>query len=712
MIYPYLNDKAFLKAMDEENFKEQYVRIIVLDFNTERVKANIEGKATSGSCNLSGTSNMRRTASCSLVVDPEGIQVNGYAQPQQYYNITEVENLISLNKKVRIETGFTNTLKYNYPQYSQYDIIWYPLGTYVIKNASVASNNSGVNISLTLNDKCTLLNGDMGGVIPAATVFSEFETYNSNGTERQVDKLLIKDVIKFLVVDFGGELPENVIIEDIDDYIVKVMKWNGKEQIYLYEGGGNKVLSQTTGLGNATSFTKGKNIGYTVAPFVYPGTLECNAGETVAAMLDKIRNTLGNFEWFYDIDGRFHFRKIKNYLNESITKEILDIQEKDYLSFANPSKSIYTFDRNNRHLITSVSNSPQFPNIKNDFVVWGTKRSAAGVNLPIRYHLAFDTKPTVDATKKRLALVYTDYRRLQTIIPLKDNYIWGTPASISNKDIFYIGNDDAHNPVIYRYNEIASGLQSHSEYKLCYLTTDDWRAELYYLGLWNDNKTFSKNPYTAELNAEWPKIWVADKTQISPNYEIEVHGELTVGIPIYKGGYRDDITKYEYGYWLDFLEGAQGGNQSISQFNINNIGRRTKVINEKEINCLFTEEFPNYIYIEKSTSKVDEEQRAAELIGKEAIQVDEAVFKQLSVGGSQNSAFDRIRELLYTHTSYNESINLSVIPIYHLEPNSRITVYDKETGVNGDYLIKTISLPLTPNGTSSISATRCLERTI
>ena len=67
--------------------------------------------------------------------------------------------------------------------------------------------------------------------------------------------------------------------------------------------------------------------------------------------------------------------------------------------------------------------------------------------------------------------------------------------------------------------------------------------------------------------------------------------------------------------------------------------------------------------------------------------------------------------MLYQFTQYNESINLSVIPIYHLEPNTRITVYDNDTGVNGDYLIKSISLPLAPNGTSNISATKCIERT-
>ena len=37
---------------------------------------------------------------------------------------------------------------------------------------------------------------------------------------------------------------------------------------------------------------------------------------------------------------------------------------------------------------------------------------------------------------------------------------------------------------------------------------------------------------------------------------------------------------------------------------------------------------------------------------------------------------------------------------------------DKDLGIDGDYLIKTITLPLATNGTSNISLTKCLEKTI
>ena len=82
-----------------------------------------------------------------------------------------------MNKKIKVETGFYNTLS-ELGYYQENKIIWFPLGIYIIKGASISHNNSGVNISLTLNDKAVLLNGDVGGTIPAATIFSESENYD------------------------------------------------------------------------------------------------------------------------------------------------------------------------------------------------------------------------------------------------------------------------------------------------------------------------------------------------------------------------------------------------------------------------------------------------------------------------------------------------------------------------------------------------------
>lgn len=715
MIYPYLDDKNFLRRLDMEERKVQYVRITTLDFRTEAATASLEGIATGGSLNLSGTSNVRRTMSCSLLVIPEGIEKQGSFDRIPYGNITEVQNLVSMNKKIRAEIGFENTLAWDDNCYPEHKIIWFPLGLFVIKSASVARSNSGINISLTLNDKTAFLNGDIGGIIPAATVFSENELYNADATERTVEKILIKDIIKHLVVDFGGEDPSNVIVEDVPDTIRKVMKWTGDEDLYFVTGEGKKEFTtKKPESGAYETFSFGQDCGYMVEPFCYPGTLECNAGETVASVLDKIKNTLGNYEWFYDIYGRFHFQEKKNYINTSHATTIQNLSESGYLSTMNLSKTVYTFDSSNRKLLTNISNAPQYQNIKNDFIVWGSTKTASGATKPIRYHLAFDTKPTIKQDP-RLCIVYTDYRGLQQVIVLKkdENYKVGSHLSYPikqdnkieyDKNIYYLVQDKDKYVVDY-WDEERQMFRIFPEWEVCYLKTDDWRTELYFLGLENPNKTFAKNYYAAELNAEWPKIYNVKKEPGEPDEQLE-YGKY---VPVYIGGYRDEIQPNQYEYFLDFIEGSEGGSVNLSQFNVNNIGRRTVIGKDNSSNCIFFTEPPSILFINADGDVASD--YAQIISGYDIVQVGEEIFKELVIGGNSSSAYDKVKQLLVQHTHYNEAITLTTIPIYYLEPNTRIHIEDTEIGVQGDYIINTISLPLTI-GTSNISCTKCIENTI
>ena len=70
---------------------------------------------------------------------------------------------------------------------------------------------------------------------------------------------------------------------------------------------------------------------------------------------------------------------------------------------------------------------------------------------------------------------------------------------------------------------------------------------------------------------------------------------------------------------------------------------------------------------------------------------------------------DKNGKLLYQYTSYNESISIQSIPIYYLDVNRRITVNDKVSGISGDYIVNSISLPLNGQQTMSISASRAYE---
>ena len=74
------------------------------------------------------------------------------------------------------------------------------------------------------------------------------------------------------------------------------------------------------------------------------------------------------------------------------------------------------------------------------------------------------------------------------------------------------------------------------------------------------------------------------------------------------------------------------------------------------------------------------------------------------------SVKDKIDSLLYQFGYCVENISITAIPIYHLEPNTRIFVQDKNTGINGEYIVSKITLPLTYNGTMSITANKAPER--
>jgi hypothetical protein len=53
---------------------------------------------------------------------------------------------------------------------------------------------------------------------------------------------------------------------------------------------------------------------------------------------------------------------------------------------------------------------------------------------------------------------------------------------------------------------------------------------------------------------------------------------------------------------------------------------------------------------------------------------------------------------------------MNTIPIYYLEPNTRISIRDDLSGVNGEYIMTKFTISLTYNGTMSITANKAPER--
>lgn len=671
--YDYLTDADFLKYVDSLHLKEQYAKITLLDWEENPIK-DIQGIVTGGNISLDGRSAIRRTISISVYVDNSDI-----------IGVTDIDNLFSINKKMKLEIGYVNTTD----RYKQYEMLWFPQGIFVMIQPSISHSISGVSISLTLKDKMCLLNGECGGTIPASTQFDEYETLDENG-EWIIKKPVIVQIIRELVNHFGGEQLSKIIISDLDTRIKKVMKWTGSTPLYLIEETQDSALLTTTRPADNVykeMFSYGDDVGFIYTDFIYPQELIGDAGSTVVTILDKIKNFLGNYEYFYDVDGNFVWQEIKNYLNTSkATVDLNKLNKDDYLIDMAKGKAEYTFDDSN--LITSYSNNPQFQMIKNDFVVWGIRENANGNDIPIRYHLAIDEKPKTGNTYPCFFYLDPDDGIEKAKMVVKFPSFQSLNANPGKVGVFYMTIDDGK---IYKWED---GNYIAIDVGLTDIKTSDWRTELYLQGVQSEPLGTDTNYYYTELLNEWPKL-----------YDVKVQNPDGT-----QGAFYPEVIKNpsDTDFFLDFIDSTA----AISQFSVKNIGRRTIVENNNDINCVFEPEVPDYILIEVTgnAEEMEKQREECRIKGQKYIQIESTIYSLLVGGGSYNSAYNRVRELLYQHTSYNESITIQAVPIYHLEPNIRVGVRDTESNIFGDYMVSNISIPLDINGTMTISATRALER--
>ena len=81
-----------------------------------------------------------------------------------------------------------------------------------------------------------------------------------------------------------------------------------------------------------------------------------------------------------------------------------------------------------------------------------------------------------------------------------------------------------------------------------------------------------------------------------------------------------------------------------------------------------------------------------------------------SISAQGKSAKDVLDANMYQHAYCAESISMTTVPVYYLEPNTRIYVRDDNSKINGEYIVSKLTVPLTHNGTMSITATKAAER--
>ena len=160
-------------------------------------------------------------------------------------------------------------------------------------------------------------------------------------------------------------------------------------------------------------------------------------------------------------------------------------------------------------------------------------------------------------------------------------------------------------------------------------------------------------------------------------------------------------------FWIDFMD-VEG---EMGKYQVSAIGDRIKNTNDDKITAIYFNNIPDVIFATKEEiASLDFRSKYRLTSGYSYIQVDDDLMNCFSISGRGKSAKEELDNLLYSHSYCAETITLTTLPVYYLQPNTRILVRNDETKINGEYIINRMTLPLNYNGTSSITAVKAVER--
>lgn len=698
----FLNDRTFLLKVNQNRVKEYHAAIMCLDFETEKPLARLEAKVVSGNISIAANSHVRRTATLSLIFD------------KQTYNISDVLNLIAIDKKISLSIGISNPF-FHTEEYRKYgEILWFKQGVFMITKASSTISTSSMSVSVNLSDKMCLLDGTCGGTIPASTSFHESIIIEANGDTSKQNPL-IKDIIKECVHHFGGEHFSRISIEDVPSVGRILMEYTGSTPInfatiptediigdessetqdtqWKRASGASFVIGDPPIENYLDTYYKGEKVGYEETPLTYPGELIVNGGATVCSVLDEIVKALGNYDYFYDVNGIFHFCQKNNFQATGNTP--LNFSEKEneslqqfYCPRYSPSLLINEFL--NTSLVSQVAFNPNYGNIKNDFVYWGTRQeNNNGPEVMVRYHLAIDKRPKdipQPVTAEEAALVGENYS-------LCHKSIFEIRAGADEAIVRYGLKTDPLNFGEFRGAEIAPSLDSlFPKNKAAWF---NWREELYRRALLAYGNSTEGSYYDEELLAEWRNIFDPTSEKFK-NEWTDKYGEDNPNAPW--TGYTLDVVvaPEKIRYWLDLIDTTA----NIGKYSVDRIGRRTIVTEDTKVNEVYSLEVNDIIFVKAPTNTEEWEQVMNRIreeyipIGQSYCFIQEDQWCYFAEKNSYGTCYEGVRSQLYQNLIYNSSVNLTTIPIFYLDANQCVRINFPELGVMGDYVVNTIQINL------------------
>ena len=181
-------------------------------------------------------------------------------------------------------------------------------------------------------------------------------------------------------------------------------------------------------------------------------------------------------------------------------------------------------------------------------------------------------------------------------------------------------------------------------------------------------------------------------------------------------GSQDEYWKYDLItspesliFWFDFLD-TEG---ELDSYSVQRIGNRPKAVNDKDVKAIYFRETPGIIFLEPGeewAEYTDQNSVYDKPTGYSYAQMPTYLQHLFAISSQGKSAKDVLDEYLYQYAYCTETVTVSALPIYHLEPNTRILIRDDNSKINGEYIVNKMTIPLDAKGSMSISAVKAIDR--
>ena len=354
-------DSDFLKQLTMERDRELFAKVVALNIDEEPIE-EIQGRVTQGSIPVDGNSIVRRT--CSLTIAAQNMSINDY--------------LWGLETKIKVFIGIANKINSNYPPIIWFKMGTFILTSFNDSvsasghTVSIQGKDKMCLLNGDIGGNLTALSYDFGKV---TVINKSGYSYTEQVPLKQIISKAVHDYAKepyhniiindmddcgLELIEYRGDSPiyfvynaktqevSNMVLNTSQSYYVKNQgnmvektiaemeqeneekRLNSLANVYVWKQlttdfveenlptefyGYEPTTNQYVGPYNLIKVEKGMTCGYRTCELVYAGNLTASVGEPITAVLTKIVNMLGAFEYFYDLNGRFVFQKKQSYIN-------------------------------------------------------------------------------------------------------------------------------------------------------------------------------------------------------------------------------------------------------------------------------------------------------------------------------------------------------------------------------------------------------------